>query len=126
MNREPSGRLVAVPLIMSVVSGVSFYLASRDIMIAVLASSIALTFFGGLGLYVRKVIRSRSTRGPMARLNWLRTLIFALAVAGQISLSVRAPSAVPISLVVAIALVALVDQWLRYRQRTPYDSQADG
>jgi len=102
---------------MIVVSGLTFYLTSHDVFVTALAMSITLGLFGGLALYVHHWRQSHPPDEPSSHSNSLRTLIFALAVASQVSLALRAPDAVPIGFLVIMGLVAIVDQVVRHRQR---------
>jgi hypothetical protein len=104
---------IGVPVTMAVVAGFSFYVPTNDGTIAVAAALLALVVFGGLSIYVGRWTASQPSAASSSGPNRLHVLILALAVAGQISMVLEAPTFVPVVLVVLIPVVAGVDQLVR-------------
>ena len=114
---RPTWWAIGVPVTMAVVAGFSFYVATNDPTITVAAALLALVSFGGLSIYVEHWTRSHSSTASSSGVNRLHALIFALAAAGQVALALDAPSFVPVGLVAAICIVAVVDQLVRRGDR---------
>ena len=101
---------------MAVVAGVTFFVAYNDPTITVAAALLALVVFAGLPIYVGHWTSSQPSSASSASssgVNGFLVLIFALAVASQVTHALDAPAFVPVGLVVVMGVVALVGQFVR-------------
>lgn len=98
---------------MAVVAGVTFFVAYNDPTITVAAALLALVVFAGLPIYVGHWTSSQPSSASSSGVNGFLVLIFALAVASQVTHALDAPAFVPVGLVVVMGVVALIGQFVR-------------
>lgn len=116
-----SNRFYVVTAISSATAGVSFYVSSRNVVVALAAMALTLVFFGVIAAAVDQFIRSRGGESggdhdATKKSRPLLTLIFVLAISGQIALGANAPDVVLYSFVIAIVVVALAEYVIRTKR----------
>lgn len=112
---------------MAVVAGITFYVATNDPTVTAAAALLALVVFAGLPIYVGPWTSSQPSTASSSGVNGFLVLIFALAVASQVTHALDAPTVVPVGLLVVAGVVALVDQLLRRgEQRRVHGESASG
>ena len=124
---QPTWWAIGVPVTMAVVAGVSSYVATNDATVTAAAALLALVVFTGLPIYVGHWTRSQPSTASSSGVNGFLVLIFALAVASQVTHAFDAPTFVPVGLIAVAGVVALVDQLARgdERRRVGDESASD-